>query len=146
MGNLALKVEDASAAREMLPRKLFYRRHLKWTYYALTGWSLLIGFAVLLRGVLILMISGRVEVALISVVNNSIVPLILFFQQRLMKRPLVFSFVQIFPDRIELSRIGRVIKFNFSEIKKVKFFHIPFFGGGYSIASEGKRPYFFFFL
>lgn len=144
MGNLALKVEDLSAPTESFPRKLFYRRHLKWTYYALMGWSLLIGFAVLLKGVLILMISGRVEAALTSVVDNSIVPLILFFEARLVNRPLAFSFVQIFPDRIELNRIGRVIKFNFSAIKKVKFVHIPLLGGGYSIVAEGKRPYYFF--
>ena len=66
---------------------------------------------------------------------------VLFFEAWVLIRPLAVSFVQIFPNRIALDRVGKKIDLKFSDITAVRFSYIPYIGGWFSVETKTQKPY-----
>lgn len=141
MGCLRALNESYDASNAENPIKLYYRPHVKWTYYFLLGLASLYVVGGFVFGAFLLSknqgAAAFADIALIGI----ILPLGLLLQARFMIRPLAFSFVQIFSDRIELDRLGKKIEFKFEEIEKVNLSSIPYLVGWFTIVAKGKRPY-----
>ncbi len=119
--------------------RLFYRRHVKFSYFAILGMSAVLGLFVLI-GVVAVSLKGDFTGVLYLLLVGAILPTILFLEAQYLIKPLAYSFVDIFEDHFLLNRLGKIEVFNFHEIEKVTFSYIPMLGGWYSVKCKNSKP------
>ncbi len=128
------------AARENLKRTLEYRPHVKASY---RGLLVVAGVAAGLVTLVSLMflITGDSTMAMISLCGGLFAPLILFLEAHFLARPLATAKVHVRADGITLERLGQVIEIHFSDVAAVKFSHIPYVGGWFSLVLQSGKSY-----
>ncbi|WP_413557537.1 hypothetical protein [Bdellovibrio sp. HCB209] len=69
-------------------------------------------------------------------------PAILLFQAFLFFKPLSFTQVKIFPERLEMTgKGGESIEVSFADIKEVKISHMPYQGGSFTLLMKDGQKY-----
>ncbi|UYL07663.1 hypothetical protein B9G69_011455 [Bdellovibrio sp. SKB1291214] len=124
-----------------LKRTLSDRTLLKVIYYLLFPLSL----AFLLPFVPMIIISfeeGAPLSALSFIALALPMPAILMFQAFSFFKPLSFTQVSIFPDRLQMvGKDKKLIEVPFSDIKEVKLSHLPYQGGSFTLVMKDGQSY-----
>lgn len=127
---------DLKIAQSQNAERLHYRPHLKWMYY---GGLIFCALLLLLVVVVSLMISAPLQKIMPLVVFVGIQIGVIFSIIYFVLRPIAFTFVDLFSDRIEISRLGKLEVILFEKIQKVSFSSIPMTGGWFKIDAAGCK-------
>ncbi len=122
------------------PEKLHFRSPLNWLYRVLIAIAVVASSFV---AVDMLLHWGQLMERFSPFVFEFIIATTVILRLLLALRPHVFSFLQIFQDRLELNKNGKVRIFKFSEITSIRFSGSIYLGMGFQILSRGKNSYFF---
>lgn len=126
--------------RENLRRTLKYRPHLKWTYYFLLIVSALLWLPVLVAAVQKILAASYLQ-GFNILFFASIGPAFIWMQARFILKPLAFSTIDVFPDRLEIDRMGKKRVMPFEAISQIKFSFIRNTGGWFRIILKDKSSY-----
>ncbi|WP_413581931.1 hypothetical protein [Bdellovibrio sp. HCB288] len=127
--------------RTGLKRTLSDRALLKLFYYLLIPVAL--AFVLPFVPMILMAIEDGTPLTAISFVALALpMPAIILFQAFSFFKPLAFSQVTIFPDRLQMLGKGKKnIEVNFADIKEVKLSHLPYQGGSFTLVMKDETKY-----
>jgi hypothetical protein len=145
MNNLAQKTREFP--RSELNRILSYRPHVKWVYYWQNTFA-----AIYFAGCLFLSLFIALKLAskdpfnatLFSVIilaTGSLLTFVILAVNKRTTKPLAFSKIYVFSDKLILNRMGEEIEIPFYSVNKVDFKFISNMGGWFSLCLDNGKSY-----
>jgi len=132
--------KEIFSPRDHLSRVLKYRPYARVFYYLLLISAAVLWAPGIYLAIQKLMVGAHLQ-ALEIFARNSILPLVAIGQARFLAKPLAFSTIHVFKNKLIIKRINKEIEISFNDVTQVKFSYIPYFGGWFKVILANQKSY-----